>query len=103
MLIFRVSHIDNEFLELYGGLQSHHEEKRQTHFMKRRSSTIVAGAGAVNSSGCDDGPTPESVIGIDFVKEEIDKDEVSSIFCRRPQMCFLGFFGSAHWCTEARF
>ena len=77
---FRVSHIDNEFLELYGGLQSHHEEKRQTHFMKRRSSTIAAvtaaAAAGANTNGCEEGPTPESVIGIDFTKEEIPKDEV---------------------------
>jgi hypothetical protein len=52
---------------LYGGLQCHHEEKRQNHFLKRRSSVK-----SVN----DEGPTPESVIGIEHVKETISNEEV---------------------------
>ena len=70
-----MSQIDNEFLELYGGLQSHHEEKRQSHFMKRRSSAnAIANANACNAS--DDCPMPESVIGIEYNKKEITKEEV---------------------------
>jgi hypothetical protein len=55
---------------LYGGLQCHHEEKRQNHFLKRRSSVK-----SVN----DEGPTPESVIGIEYVKETISNEEVISL------------------------
>jgi hypothetical protein len=41
-----------------------------------RSSTNAV-ANVSRSSSSDEGPTPETVIGIEFVKQEISKQEVS--------------------------
>lgn len=47
---FRVSAQDNEFLELYGGLRSHHEEKKQNYYLKRRPPLKSGSSGPCNST-----------------------------------------------------
>ena len=45
--------MDNEFLELYGGLQSHHEEKRQQHFIEsaaQMSNSKTASSNSISNS-----------------------------------------------------
>ena len=55
---------------MYGGLQSHHEEKRQNHFLKRRSNSKSLSTEL-------EGPIPESTIGIEHISETISTVEVN--------------------------
>lgn len=86
--------MDNEFLELYGGLQSHHEEKRQQHFAesaeemqyKTASSNSISTAGndanstqANNTSNSNEkiyAPS-DTIVGIETVELKISEEEVS--------------------------
>ena len=92
---FSVSEVDNEFLELYGGLQSHHEEKRQQHFVesakalqsKTASSNSISALGrdtvlettGTNISAGSREPTPpprDTSVGIEPLEMEISAEEV---------------------------
>ena len=44
------AHVDNEFLELYGGLQAHHEEKRQAHFLQLKQPGMTSGQASLDSN-----------------------------------------------------
>ena len=85
--------MDNEFLELYGGLQSHHEEKRQQHFAesaeemqnKTASSNFISTAendatstqanDASNSNEKIYAPS-DTIVGIETVELKITEKEV---------------------------
>ena len=93
--------MDNEFLELYGGLQSHHEEKRQQHFMesaaelqsKTTSSNSISAAavstgntspntttttqGNITLSSNETTPPPsDSIVGIEPMEIKTTEEEV---------------------------
>ena len=83
--------MDNEFLELYGGLQSHHEEKRQQHFVesakalqsKTASSNSISALGSETTgrtlSVGSRAPTPpprDTSVGIEPLEMEISEEEV---------------------------
>ena len=59
---FRVSQLDNEFLEFYGSLQLCHESKKRQFFDKWKS--------------IDDKPPSQRSLGIDPVIPEVDGKEV---------------------------
>ena len=61
--------IDNEFLELYGGLQSHHEEKRQSHFLMLKQTN--------EAQSSSDAPPAESCAKIFPQPSEISPEDVS--------------------------
>ena len=63
LLSFRVSQIDNEFLEFYGSLQLCHESKKRQYFDEWKS--------------IDESPPLQSCLGIEPVIPQVDKEEVS--------------------------
>ena len=89
--------MDNEFLELYGGLQSHHEEKRQQHFAesaeemqnKTASSNSISitendsnSAQANNASNSNEkiyAPS-DTIVGIETVDLKITEEEVRVLY-----------------------
>ena len=88
--------MDNEFLELYGGLQSHHEEKRQQHFAdsaaeiqkRTASSNSILAIGNdsntpqgnitnITSNSTETVPPPlDTVVGIEPIEMKITDEEV---------------------------
>ena len=94
--------MDNEFLELYGGLQSHHEEKRQQHFIESAaemnsktassnsiSNSITGGnesntattttSQSNNASNTNETipPPSDTIVGIEPVEMKITEEEVT--------------------------
>lgn len=67
---FRVSQIDNEFLEFYGSLQLCHESKKRQYFDEWKS--------------IDESPPSQSSLGIEPVIPQVDKEEVSSLSLISP-------------------
>ena len=93
----------NEFLELYGGLQSHHEEKRQQHFIESAaemnsktassnsiSNSITGGnesntatttttSQSNNASNTNETipPPSDTIVGIEPVEMKITEEEVT--------------------------
>mgnify|MGYP006863863453 CR=1 FL=1 len=63
---FRVSQIDNEFLEFYGSLQLCHESKKRQYFDEWKS--------------IDESPPLQSCLGIEPVIPQVDKEEVRNNF-----------------------
>jgi hypothetical protein len=65
---FRVSDVDNRFLELYSGLQSQHLQRCQAYLLKCRMNSI--------DSPKEEPPDPAEVCGIDPAVEQMTHDEV---------------------------
>ena len=95
--LLRVADVDNEFFELYGGLQAHHEEKRQQHLIdsavslqsKTASSNSISAtamndpssASLASNAPTNNETTPpplDSIAGIEPVEMRISEDEVIS-------------------------
>ena len=93
--LLRVADVDNEFFELYGGLQAHHEEKRQQHLIdsavalqsKTASSNSISAtamndpnsASLASNAPTNNETTPpplDSIVGIEPVEMKISEDEV---------------------------
>ena len=103
--------MDNEFLELYGGLQSHHEEKRQQHFtetaeeMQNRTASsnsisatgndasAIQGSNTSNSNETSSAPS-DTIAGIEPVEMKITEEEVKDRFYCIQKLILLeiGFF-----------
>ena len=94
--LLRVADVDNEFFELYGGLQAHHEEKRQQHLIdsavalqsKTASSNSISAtamndpnsASLASNAPTNNETTPpplDSIVGIEPVEMKISEDEVT--------------------------
>ena len=71
--------MDNEFLELYGGLQSHHEEKRQQHFIE---SAAEMNSKTASSNSISNSILPPKVV----MKMDIEGSEIDVI----PDLIFTG-------------
>ena len=65
---FRVSQLDNEFLEFYGSLQLCHESKKRQFFDQWKT--------------IDDKPPLQSSLGIEPVIPQVASEEVRSFFVR---------------------
>ena len=93
--LLRVADVDNEFFELYGGLQAHHEEKRQQHLIdsavalqsKTASSNSISAtamndpnmASLASNAPTNNETTPpplDSIVGIEPLEMKISEDEV---------------------------
>ena len=80
---FRVSQIDNEFLEFYGSLQLCHESKKRQYFDEWKS--------------IDESPPSQSSLGIEPVIPQVDKEEVSSLSLISPFLSLVTVENVKQW------
>ena len=70
--------MDNEFLERYASLQSHHEERKRAYALKQRLSqpSFDDDDDDDDGGGGRGGPVPEARLGIKAAVDTISEDEV---------------------------